>query len=645
MGAGVVVASSIAAVSFAHPSAERMCQTGGARIEGQWSPQRAADLAMAWEATAVPHASESFAITRARLDAYADAWTHEYIEACEATHVRGAQSERRLDLRMDCMQQRLDHFGALIDELEQVDDDVLSRSVTAVGALPEVEHCRDPQIHEQVTLDPATRKRVRAVEQHLAQARAKESAGRYAAGLQVATSALEDLGDLEAPHLRARLLLRQGRLQSRQGDAERGASILRDALRTASLTADRRLVAQVWIDLLFLVGSTLEQTEQAEGLALGSEAAVLAAGNPDDLRGAYLHKLATLEATAGRVEDALAHHEQSITLTEQSGADPLVLATRHANYGNALIDAGRYADARLQHRRAFDLSSSVYGQEHPILAQDLNNLARASQKLGEYDDALDAFTRALAIAERTLGTEHSDYADALYNLAVFHYDRQEFDRARTMGERALAVWTRAWGEDHPRIAAAHVHLGNIDQALGRLDDALLHAKRAYAIYRARFGDDYPLLRVPLNNIANNHYEQGRYSEALEGFHEAIALTERTLGPDHPSLAFPLTGAAKSLLKMDRPAAAVDPGERALALRELKQPEPILIGISAFVAARARWDAHDDRERAVELARQAHRAWTESEGGERDERRHEVETWLRKRGLATTEDVPRGANPG
>ena len=40
---------------------------------------------------------------RAALDEYGAAWTHMYTDACEATHLRGEQSDEVLDLRMGCL--------------------------------------------------------------------------------------------------------------------------------------------------------------------------------------------------------------------------------------------------------------------------------------------------------------------------------------------------------------------------------------------------------------------------------------------------------------------------------------------------------------------------------------------------------------
>ncbi len=47
------------------------------------------------------------------LDTYIGHWRDMYQETCEATHVRGEQSEEVLDLRMRCLNENLDDVRAL----------------------------------------------------------------------------------------------------------------------------------------------------------------------------------------------------------------------------------------------------------------------------------------------------------------------------------------------------------------------------------------------------------------------------------------------------------------------------------------------------------------------------------------------------
>ena len=67
--------------------------------------------------TGKPYAADAFAAVTRALDGYRCAWVAMHTDACEATRVRGKQSAELLDLRMECLQRRLDDVRAMVDVL------------------------------------------------------------------------------------------------------------------------------------------------------------------------------------------------------------------------------------------------------------------------------------------------------------------------------------------------------------------------------------------------------------------------------------------------------------------------------------------------------------------------------------------------
>eukprot|EP00959_Pyramimonas_sp_CCMP1952_P264211 5525068-Pyramimonas_sp.AAC.1 len=62
---------------------------------------------------------------------------------------------------------------------------------------------------------------------------------------------------------------------------------------------------------------------------------------------------------------------------------------------------GMYDDALSLYKRSLAISEKVYhGEDHPAVAQSLNNLAGLYQDMGKYDDALPLYERSLAIKEK-----------------------------------------------------------------------------------------------------------------------------------------------------------------------------------------------------------------------------------------------------
>jgi hypothetical protein len=95
----------------------------------------------AFVATGAPYAADAVRGASEALDAYAGAWASMHTEACEATRVRGEQSEELLDLRMECLARRLEETRALVEVLARADAPVVVRAAQAARSLSPLEGC------------------------------------------------------------------------------------------------------------------------------------------------------------------------------------------------------------------------------------------------------------------------------------------------------------------------------------------------------------------------------------------------------------------------------------------------------------------------------------------------------------------------
>eukprot|EP00959_Pyramimonas_sp_CCMP1952_P313169 6555170-Pyramimonas_sp.AAC.1 len=60
--------------------------------------------------------------------------------------------------------------------------------------------------------------------------------------------------------------------------------------------------------------------------------------------------------------------------------------------------------------------------------------------MGKYDDALPLYERSLAIREKVNhGEDHPSVAESLNNLAGLYYNTERYSEARPLFERALAI--------------------------------------------------------------------------------------------------------------------------------------------------------------------------------------------------------------
>ncbi|MBX7082348.1 MAG: tetratricopeptide repeat protein [Nannocystaceae bacterium] len=640
IGIGFVVttlAAAVTAQSLWDPSMRR-CDRGADEIETVWNAERRDGIGEALARTQLPQAAAVWAEQVPRIDAAVASWREMFIDACAATHVRGEQSDERLDARMRCLQDRRNHLDGLLSEFEQADDELALRVESAVRRLPPAEDCRDPVAPPLGELDDDGRARVDAASRLLAIADARNDAGRYVQGVAATAAALSELGELEVPWLRGRVLTVRGQMQHRSGDSAAAEQSLREALRQLVPVQMHRDAALAWIELMFTVGSEQSKPTDALAMALPAELEIAAAGQPDELVRRYESVLATVYVDAGKPDEALAHHERALALAQAGSVDDSVRVVLSANYGNTLYALGRYRDAFEAHQQAYDLALGVYGDEHPSVGADMANLARDAVELGEVERARELYLASVRVREQGLGPDARAVGESLINLAVLEYSQLELGPAREHGERALAIFEKRLGPDHPYVGVAHNHLGTVAHAEKDLDGALAHYDEVWRIYEARYGAEHPRLAVPLTNGANVLLERGRFGEALARYDRAIAIESKALGDDHPSLAYEYLGKARALLGLGRDVEALPMAERALALREGKDFDAGEMSLTYFTLARALWQARghdaDARDRALQLARRA--LTTLREGGLDDaasvaESEREYETWLRERG--------------
>ena len=71
------------------------------------------------------------------------------------------------------------------------------------------------------------------------------------------------------------------------------------------------------------------------------------------------------------------------------------------------------------YKESLGIRKKVFGEEHPDVAQSLNNLAVLLEEgFGNYEESYKLKKESLAIKKKVFGDEHPDVALALNNLAV-----------------------------------------------------------------------------------------------------------------------------------------------------------------------------------------------------------------------------------
>jgi tetratricopeptide (TPR) repeat protein/predicted Ser/Thr protein kinase len=586
--AAVLVTGAVfSSLGYLQARRDRLCGGGEEALAGVWDAGRKQAVRAAFLATGLPFAEGVWRGVEKEIDGYTGDWVATRRRACEATHVRGEQSEDLLDRKMFCLDQRLRDVQALTAVFARADAKVVEKAADAVSGLGDLSRCTQAaSLLEKVPPpgDPKLRARVRGVQAELATASALHRSGKPREALPLAEALSLRAMAVPYPPLQAEALYLLGSLHLSLGDFKTSEEELYRALWAAERARDDLLKAECWRELVYNVGYRQARFDEGRTLARHAEAALARAGGDLTAEAALAKAEAILAGTQGDYPQAVRQFEKARELAER--IDPRQPDYRIlGNLGGTYRDMGDFERAQLLLRRAMDLAQRKLGPNHPHVAGFCFNLGLCLSDLGRFEEAGGLLERALAIRERLLGPDHPDVASALMALGGNWIYRGKPATARPLLERALAIYEAREPRTPEGWAMAHHKLGEADRALRR------------------------------------------YGEALEHERQAIRMMEEALGPESDYLLEPLETVGGVYLDQGRPALAIPPLERALKIYDRQPPTLARWSSSArFELARALWDSGQDRERALTLARQASESYRKF--GEKGRTNLAgVETWL------------------
>src|SRR5262245_14747548 len=120
-----------------------LCSGADLKLGGIWDPPRKASVKTAFLSTGLPYADHTWTSVERTLDDYGRRWVAMHTEVCEATRVRGEQSEEVLELRMMCLSQRLHEMKASTELFVGADKLVVEKAVRVAQGLSPLAECAD----------------------------------------------------------------------------------------------------------------------------------------------------------------------------------------------------------------------------------------------------------------------------------------------------------------------------------------------------------------------------------------------------------------------------------------------------------------------------------------------------------------------
>ena len=379
-----------------------------------------------------------------------------------------------------------------------------------------------------------------------------------AADLRVTT--LIDRGTQEAanlngdPSVQAEMYETLGEVYQKLGMLDRADSLLNKALaqRRSLVGADNQKDVAASLTSLGLLRSDQARFDDAERLvrqALDLDHAHLASTDP--AISAASQALGKVLEERGSYKDAIQVFKETIRLRSSAGTDKADLAASQIELANTYFYNNQYDEAELLYRALLPTYRQLFGERHPMVAEDLINLGAIQQQRGRFQEA-EAFQRqALEIMQAFYGKDHYKTADSLTLVARSLEYQHRYDEAAGMLQRALAIQEKVFGQVHPNVASALNELGNIAVKLGHYDEAESDFKRIVEIYRACYHGKHYRIGIALANLGGVYMARKDNLRAEDLFRQALAMYAQTLPPGNLDEGITRIKLGRALLRQGR----------------------------------------------------------------------------------------------
>ncbi|MBP7287541.1 MAG: serine/threonine protein kinase [Nannocystaceae bacterium] len=472
LAAGGVVAAAAGLAGALWLGTGDPCPTARERVTAVWGPAQAEAVRSAFADTGSSFAAAAFERSKAILDERMAGWLALHEQVCEATRVRGEQSDALLDHRMACLDDRLLEASALVELLagDEVDARMVEQAIDATLRLPATAPClaARPGENDAPPL-PHEQDQVLRVRETLAHAEAQLRAYRNAPALELARAAWLEAGALEHARTRVHARMVLAHALRRGGELAAAHEAYVAAIRDAARAHLFEFEADAWTMLVQLVGLDQHRPEQGLLHRVAAEAALERAGELPWQQAGLAHALGVVMRDADQSELALEQFRVAISVRQSIDPDEPQLAGTRNDLGLTLIRMGRWAEAEEQLALALDDARRVRGEDHPLVATTSLNLGNAVlEGRRDHDRARALYQRALAIREAVYGPLHPSVAEVLIALGVLHRRQGEWAASQGAFVRAVALMGGRDSKDI-RAAAALNNLGQSAMAAG--DDA------------------------------------------------------------------------------------------------------------------------------------------------------------------------------
>jgi serine/threonine-protein kinase len=217
------------------------------------------------------------------------------------------------------------------------------------------------------------------------------------------------------PVVQAALYSTLGGIYQKLGNLPRADSLLKSALGAPRATPADSVANLVALAMLRVDQAELPEAERLVRAGLATAQRALPPDDPQIVKATT--GLGRVLMERGEYKEAATVLEQAVRLHSAGRPDTLILADILRQLADTQFYSGEYAASDSLNRILLTIHKRVYGERHPLVAEDLIDLGATQQQRGEYVDAERYHRQALELTAGFYGTEGPQYASNLTMIA------------------------------------------------------------------------------------------------------------------------------------------------------------------------------------------------------------------------------------
>ena len=583
----------------------RACRGSEALLSGVWDAQVKQRSETAFLGTNAPFAKASWVLTRDALDAWSKQWVAARTEACEATRVRGEQTERQLLLRFECLDRRLTELGALAEAFGAADLELVSSAGTAAAKLSSLASCSNvKQLEDRRAPPPELEVTAKELAQQLAQGRALSAAGRFEESRKRLAPSVKRAQELKLAALESEGLEALADLEYQLRNWQDSRRMLEGAVRAAEVAGDDVSAARVLARLVSLVGWRLDKPDEARTWAALAGGVLERIGGDRLIEAILAEGLGDTEWQAGQRAISLTAYRKSLALyVEEQGEESVDVARLHSSVGWVLTEQGELSLAREELQRSRVIRERLLGAGHPTLATSWSELSALAWERRDFQESLRCARLNLDIAEQFGDQSVRVLRGRLLvamTLPLIGQSQEALVELNTLRPLLEANPDELIGA---QIEFQRGHMMALNR-LGRMQEAIAEGKTWIAEVERQRGQAHPDAAALADTIAEAEFLSGHYAEAITGSERYLAMKAALGGADSPLTGETLLRSARAHLALGKAVEAAPRAERALVALEKGPLDRRTRGEARLVLAEALLGSGGEQARAQLLAQGA-----------------------------------------